>query len=401
MRQPPDTLDEQAATRAPARALASDSTHGQLAEVAWVALKLGCLAFGGPAAHIAMLHDEVVVRRRWLSEQEFLDLLGVTNLIPGPNSTEMVIHCSYRRAGWPGLVVGGTLFILPAALIVLALAWLYVRWGTLPQAIWLLDGVMPVIIAVVAQAIWTLGRSAVRRPVQIALAVAVFALYLWGIHELVLLAAAAATMLLIATLRRGRALALGLAPVGLAGLGALPTTAGVPVSLAQLFLTFLKIGAVLYGSGYVLLAFLRRDFVERLGWLTDRQLLDAIAVGQVTPGPVFTTATFVGYLVAGLPGAVLATIGIFLPAFVFVAAVRPFVPRLRRSPWTAPFLDGLNVAALALMAGVLWQIGRTVLVDPLSLLLALGALIALVRFRINSAWLVLAGGAIGILVQLP
>ncbi len=401
MREPPDTLDEQAATRAPARALASDSTHGQLAEVAWVALKLGCLAFGGPAAHIAMLHDEVVVRRRWLSEQEFLDLLGVTNLIPGPNSTEMVIHCSYRRAGWPGLVVGGTLFILPAALIVLALAWLYVRWGTLPQAIWLLDGVMPVIIAVVAQAIWTLGRSAVRRPVQIALAVAVFALYLWGIHELVLLAAAAATMLLIATLRRGRALALGLAPVGLAGLGALPTTAGVPVSLAQLFLTFLKIGAVLYGSGYVLLAFLRRDFVERLGWLTDRQLLDALAVGQVTPGPVFTTATFVGYLVAGLPGAVLATIGIFLPAFVFVAAVRPFVPRLRRSPWTAPFLDGLNVAALALMAGVLWQIGRTVLVDPLSLLLALGALIALVRFRINSAWLVLAGGAIGILVQLP
>ncbi len=399
MREPADTLDERAAKRAPAHALAPGSTRGQLAEVAWVALKLGCLAFGGPAAHIAMLHDEVVVRRRWLSEQEFLDLLGVTNLIPGPNSTEMVIHCSYRRAGWPGLVVGGTLFILPAALIVLALAWLYVRWGTLPQTIWLLDGVMPVIVAVVAQAIWTLGRSAVRRPVQIALAVAVFALYLWGIHELVLLAAAAATMLLIATLRRGRALALGLAPVGLAGLGSLPATAGAPVSLAQLFLTFLKIGSVLYGSGYVLLAFLRRDFVERLGWLTDRQLLDAIAVGQVTPGPVFTTATFVGYLVAGLPGAALATIGIFLPAFVFVAAVRPFVPRLRRSRWTAPFLDGLNVAALALMAGVLWQIGRTVLVDPLALLLALSALIALVRFRINSAWLVLAGGAIGILTH--
>ncbi|WP_416236599.1 chromate efflux transporter [Thermomicrobium sp. 4228-Ro] len=373
---------------------------GHLTEVALVALKLGCLAFGGPAAHIAMLREEVVVRRHWLSEQEFLDLLGITNLIPGPNSTEMVIQCSYRRAGWPGLLVGGILFIFPAAAIVLVLAWLYVRWGTVPAAIWLLEGVKPVLLAIIGQAIWSLGKLAIRRTIRIVLALLVFLLYLAGVHELLLLAGAALAMLVFRIGRR-RAESFALAPVGALATSTVPVgSASAPVSLLELFLTLLKIGSVLYGSGYVLLAFLRRDFVERLAWLTDQQLLDAIAVGQVTPGPVFTTATFIGYLVAGLPGALLATIAIFLPAFVFVAVVRPVAPRLRRSSWLASLLDGLNVAAVALMAGVLWELGRTAIGDPLSGFLAIGALVALLRFKVNSAWLIIAGGAIGVATRL-
>ncbi|MCM8750471.1 chromate efflux transporter [Thermomicrobiaceae bacterium CFH 74404] len=375
---------------------------GPLGEVAWVALKLGFTAFGGPAAHIAMLREEVVVRRRWLSEQYFLDLIGATNLIPGPNSTEMVIHCGYLRAGWRGLIAAGTLFITPAALMVLGLAWAYVRWGSTPEAGWLLYGIKPVIIAIVGQALWGLARAAVRSVFLATVGLAALVLYFLGINEIAILFGGALAVLLVHLARqwRGSSAAM-LLPLGGLPLPALSLAApAVPVSLLQLFLTFLKIGAVLYGSGYVLLAFLRRDFVERLGWLTDQQLLDAVAVGQFTPGPVFTTATFVGYLVAGWPGAVLATIGIFLPSFLFVAAIEPFVPRLRRSPWTAPLLDGVNVAAMALMAAVSWQLGREAIVDPLTAGLALIALVLLLRFKVNSAWLVLAGGAIGVVVRL-
>ncbi len=375
---------------------------GPLGEVAWVALKLGFTAFGGPAAHIAMLREEVVVRRRWLSEQYFLDLIGATNLIPGPNSTEMVIHCGYLRAGWRGLIAAGTLFITPAALMVLGLAWAYVRWGSTPEAGWLLYGIKPVIIAIVGQALWGLARAAVRSVFLATVGLAALVLYFLGINEIAILFGGALAVLLVHLARQWRGgSAAVLLPLGGLPLPALSLAApAVPVSLLQLFLTFLKIGAVLYGSGYVLLAFLRRDFVERLGWLTDQQLLDAVAVGQFTPGPVFTTATFVGYLVAGWPGAVLATIGIFLPSFLFVAAIEPFVPRLRRSPWTAPLLDGVNVAAVALMAAVSWQLGREAIVDPLTAGLALIALVLLLRFKVNSAWLVLAGGAIGVVVRL-
>ena len=375
---------------------------GPLGEVAWVALKLGFTAFGGPAAHIAMLREEVVVRRRWLSEQYFLDLIGATNLIPGPNSTEMVIHCGYLRAGWRGLIAAGTLFITPAALMVLGLAWAYVRWGSTPEAGWLLYGIKPVIIAIVGQALWGLARAAVRSVFLATVGLAALVLYFLGINEIAILFGGALAVLLVHLARQWRgSSAAVLLPLGGLPLPALSLAApAVPVSLLQLFLTFLKIGAVLYGSGYVLLAFLRRDFVERLGWLTDQQLLDAVAVGQFTPGPVFTTATFVGYLVAGLPGAVLATIGIFLPSFLFVAAIEPFVPRLRGSRWTAPLLDGVNVAAVALMAAVSWQLGREVIVDPLTAGLALIALVLLLRFKVNSAWLVLAGGAIGVVVRL-
>ncbi len=377
--------------------------RGTLAEVAQVALKLGFTAFGGPAAHIAMLREEVVTRRHWLSDEYFLDLVGATNLIPGPNSTEMVIHVGYLRAGWRGLIVAGACFILPAATIVLALAWAYVQYGSTPTGEALLYGIKPVVIAVIAQALWGLGRTAIKGPFLLAVGVAAAALYLLGFNELAILFGGALLVLIVraglGALPRSSSAAVAL-PFGVLPLPALPAlllqSAAVPVSLTTLFLTFLKIGAVLYGSGYVLLAFLRGDFVERLGWLTDQQLLDAVAVGQFTPGPVFTAATFVGYLVAGVPGAILATLGIFLPSFAFVALLHPLVPRLRRYPWTAALLDGVNVAALGLMAGVAWQLGRDAIVDPLTALLALGAAILLVRFRVNSAWLVLGGGAIGI-----
>jgi chromate transporter len=400
------------APAAEASATVAQRPPNALAEVAQVALKLGFTAFGGPAAHIAMLREEVVTRRKWLSDAYFLDLVGATNLIPGPNSTEMVIHVGYLRAGWRGLIVAGALFILPAAAMVLALAWAYVEYGSTPAGESLLYGIKPVVIAVVAQALWGLGRTAIKGPFLLAVGVAAAVLYLAGFNELAILFGGALLVLLVRAAQRalprppGAAAVLPFAALPLPALllqvqvQVQVQTAAVPVSLSTLFLTFLKIGAVLYGSGYVLLAFLRNDFVERLGWLTDQQLIDAVAVGQFTPGPVFTTATFVGYLVAGVPGAVLSTIGIFLPSFFFVALLHPLVPRLRRYPWTAALLDGVNVAAIGLMAGVAWQLGRDAIVDPLTALLALAAAVLLIRFRVNSAWLVLGGGVIGIVAML-
>jgi chromate transporter len=365
-------------------------------------LKLGLTAFGGPAAHIALMREEAVRRRKWLDDQRFLDLLGATNLIPGPNSTEMAIHLGYLRGGWPGLILGGVCFIVPAMLIVLGLAALYVAYGSAPAATWLLYGIKPVVLAVVLQALWGLGRTAVKGPLTGAVGAAVLALALLGVHELALLLAGGLAVMLVVNARRLRgaaALALplpGLLPAALGGLA--PAAAGF--SLLGLFLVFLKVGAVLYGSGYVLLAFLHADLVERLGWLSDRQLLDAIAIGQFTPGPVFTTATFIGYLLAGVPGALLATLAIFLPSFVFVALSYPLVPRLRASPWASALLDGVNVASLGLMAAVTLQLGRAALVDPLTIGLALLCLLALVRFNVNSAWLIAGGGAVGLLVSL-
>jgi len=380
--------------------------QGNLAEVAAVFLRLGILGFGGPAAHIAMMREEVVVRRRWLDEGRFLDLLSVTHLIPGPNSTELAIHLGYERAGWRGLVVAGSCFILPAALTVLALAHLYSTFGATPEANRFLYGVKPVILAIVARALWGLGRSMLGdregAPVRAALAAAVLVLYLTGVHELALLFGAA--LAYAAARRAGRTP--GAAVTSLSATGARPRLAAallaagsgaamVPYNPGTLFLTCLKIGSVLYGSGYVLLAFLRNDFVLRLGWLTDGQLLDAVAVGQVTPGPVFTTATFVGYLAGGWTGAAAATAGIFLPSFLFVAAIRPLADRLRHWPLTSDLLDGLNVTSLALMAGVTLQLARQALVDGPAVALFAGALVLLARARVNSAWLILAGAALG------
>ena len=366
----------------------------RLREVALLFLKLGFTAFGGPAAHIAMMHDETVKRRKWLTDQEFLDLVGATNLIPGPNSTEMAIHISYLRAGWVGLVAGGLCFILPAMLIVLALAWVYVRYGTTLQAEWLLYGVKPVVIAVIVQALWNLGQKAIKNSLSALVAATVIILYFLGVNEIALLFAGGVVVMGVMNFQRlkGRTLGMMLLPLGSAGLLA---QVAIPFSLPLLFFTFLKIGAVLYGSGYVLLAFLRADFVVRFGWLTDQQLIDAIALGQVTPGPVFTTATFIGFILGGVPGALLATLGIFLPSFLFVAVSNPVIPRLRNSAWVSGLLAGVNVGSLGLMAAVTWQLGRASLIDPLTIILALISFVLLMRFKVNSTWLIAGGALIG------
>jgi chromate transporter len=383
----------------------SDHDAHRLRAVVALSFKLGVTSFGGPAAHIAMLRDEVVARRTWLTEQHFLDLLGVTNLIPGPNSTEMVMHVGHNRAGWRGLVLAGSAFILPAATITLVFAWLYDRYGTTARGEWLLDGIKPVIIAVVAQALWNLGRTAIKDLTGAAVALGIVALYLAGANEIVLLFGGAlvsvGTRRVVQQLRQSATAAYGLAPGGLSVLAALIAVAAgasVPYSPLRLFLTFLKIGAVLYGSGYVLVAFLRNDFVVRYGWLTEQQVLDAIAVGQVTPGPVFTTATFVGYLAGGVTGAALATIGIFLPAFVFVAIIGRHVSQLRQRPILGRLLDGVNVAAIGLMAAVTITLGRDAIVDLPTAAIALVAAYLLIQHKVNSAWLVLLGGVAGLLL---
>ena len=363
-------------------------------------LRLGATAFGGPAAHIALMEDEVVRRRRWMTKDEFLDLLGATNLIPGPNSTELAIHIGHRQAGWPGLLVAGSSFILPAVLIVTAFAWAYVRYGSLPQVAGLLYGVKPVIIVIVLQALWTLGRAAIKTKWLALVAVGGVALTLAGVHELLILFGAgvivAAGQLIARQIKSGgHNSLLAFSTPSLALFLQASPAAAASFGLWPLFLFFLKVGSVLYGSGYVLLAFIRSDLVERWHWLTETQLLDAIAVGQVTPGPVFTTATFIGYVLGGTRGALVATVGIFLPAFVFVAASGPLVPRIRRSPIAGAFLDGVNVAALALMAVVTYQLGRAALIDVKTILFALVSAILLFWFRINSAWLIVAGAILG------
>ncbi len=372
----------------------------RLLEVMGLFLKLGFTAFGGPAAHIGLMHNEVVQRRKWLSDQHFLDLLGATNLIPGPNSTEMAIHIGFTRAGWAGLLAGGFCFLLPAALMVLGLAWLYVRYGSMPQAEWLLYGIKPVMIAIIGQALWNLGGKAIKNGGLALLGIAVLTLYFLGINEIGLLFGGGIVYLAFANLKRmqkQKAAGLWIAPLaGLSGLIS-PAAGTVPFSLPLLFLTFLKIGAILYGSGYVLLAFLHADFVVRHGWLTDQQLIDAIAIGQLTPGPLFTSATFIGYLLAGIPGAALATLGIFLPSFVFVAISNPLIPRIRNSIWVSSLLDGVNVASLGLMAAVTFQLGHASLTDLPTLAIALVSLALLIRYRVNSTWLILGGALIGLI----
>jgi chromate transporter len=369
-----------------------------LREVALLFLRLGTIGFGGPAAHSAMMHDEVVKRRKWLDEERFLDLIGATNLIPGPNSTEMAIHLGYLRAGWGGLILGGACFILPAMLIVTLLAWVYKTYGSTPQVGSLLYGVKPVVIAIVIQALLSLGRKAIRTKFSALVGAITIVLYLLGVNPLVLLLGGGVVVMLIANISRLRQISL---PAVLPWLPfALATQAAEPFNLAALFFVFLKIGAVLYGSGYVLLAFLQADLVDRYGWLTQQQLLDAIAIGQSTPGPVFTTATFIGYLLGDLPGALVATLGIFLPSFIFVAMSNPLIPRLRESLWFGALLDGVNATSLGLMAAVTLQLGQAAFVDPLTVLLGLAAILLLLRWKVNSTWLIAGGAAIGLLSSL-
>ncbi len=374
------------------------ATRTRLRELAALFLRLGLTAFGGPAAHIAMMEDEVVRRRKWLTPEEFLDLVGATNLIPGPNSTELAIHIGQRRAGITGLVVAGACFIVPAALLTLGFAWAYVRFGKLPEASRILYGVKPVILAVVLQALLGLGRSALKTKRLVAIGVAAAIAALLRVDELLVLVAAGA----LAALASGPLPSSTSASATLVGGGAWLAATEAPQALASassIFLVFAKIGSVLFGSGYVLLAFLRESLVRERHWMTEAQLMDAVAVGQLTPGPVFTTATFAGYVMDGGPGALAATIGIFLPAFVFVALSGLIVPRLRRERRAGAFLDGVNVASLALMAVVTIDLGRASLVDVPSALLALASAALLVRSKVSSSWLVVGGAVIGTLVR--
>ncbi|MBF2079665.1 MAG: chromate transporter [Synechococcales cyanobacterium T60_A2020_003] len=378
--------------------LAPSEQRDRLKDLAVVFSKLGAIAFGGPAAHIAMIDDEVVQKRRWMSHSRLMDLLGVTNLIPGPNSTELAIHIGYEYGGWRGLLVAGTCFILPAMLIVWLLAFLYMRYQALPQVEWLLYGIKPVVIAIVVQALWKLGKKAIKDGPTTLAAIAVIVAFFMGVHELLLLLVAGLGVMVVKNLACGRSLSALLLPTSgiLAQASTATPMAATTPGVFNIFLFFLKIGAVLYGSGYVLLAFLQRDVVERSQWLTSQQLLDAVAIGQVTPGPVFTTATFVGYLLGGNLGAIAATVGIFLPAFVLIWVVNPWVSKLRSSVWASGFLDGVNAATLGLMVIVTYTLTKTALIDPFTIVVALLSAIAVFRFKVNSAWLVIAGGLVGL-----
>jgi chromate transporter len=358
--------------------------------------RLSATAFGGPAAHIALMHRELVEQRRWLTDAEFLDLVGASNVIPGPTSTEVALYTGRRHGGIAGLLAAGLGFVVPAALIVGVLAWFYARYGTKPAANDVLTGVKPVVLAVVSVAVVRLGRTALTSPLLIGIGAGVLVAYLAGLNEPVLLLAASAVAA-SARLWPGH-LSAGGSLVALFALPAVTATAD-SADLPRLFVVFLKIGALLFGSGYVLLAFLQRDVVETYGWLTEGQVLDAIAIGQVTPGPLFTTATFIGYLLHGVAGAAVATVAIFLPAFVMTAVLEPLIAKLRNTPATAAALDGLNAAAVALMVGVTWFLGQDAVTGGPTALLAAGALIALLRWKVNPVWLMAAGAAVGLLLR--
>ncbi len=357
-------------------------------------LKLGTLGFGGPAAHIAMMEEEVVNRRHWLSRERFLDLVGATSLIPGPNSTEMAMQVGYVRAGFAGLALGGLSFLLPAVLITGALAWFYRRYGALPAVEPFLYGVRPVILAILCVAVWRLTRSAGKQSRLLLLGALVAVGMVLGVNEIQLLVLGGAVGLAWhgLTAKTGA----GVAPLMLLGPALFDPVRPTIMAVA---IFFLKVGSALFGSGYVLIAFLQGELVDQRRWLTDQQLLDAVAAGQFTPGPVLSTATFVGYLIGGLPAAAVATGAIFLPSFIFVAALAPLVPRLRTRAWTSALLDAVNISSVGLMAGVSWVLARATLVDGPSAGIALAAGAAGLAWKLNPAWLVLAGGAAGYVVQ--
>lgn len=374
----------------------------RLRELAILFFRLGLTAFGGPAAHIGMMEDEVVTRRQWLSRQHFLDLVGATSLIPGPNSTEMTMHIGYERAGWRGLAVAGSLFILPAAVLTGTLAWLYVQFGTLPAVEPLLVGIKPAVIGIIVTAVYRLGLKAVKNWQTAVVGLGVLTAVLFGVDEVIalLVGGVLGTLLLRAIASSAAMLLLPLLPGRTTSLFWQAEGGETAVSLWNLGAFFLKIGAILYGSGYVLVAYLEGGLVDQLGWLTQAELLDAIAIGQFTPGPVLTTATFVGYLIAGVPGAIVATLGIFLPSFLFVLLLNPLIPKMRQSVWLSAFLDAVNVAAVGLMVAVLFNLGRQTFTNWQSVVIAALALAASIRFKVNSAWIVLGGAVLGYLLSL-
>lgn len=382
------------------------SLASRLRDLAFLFLKLGTISFGGPAAHIALIEEEIVRKRNWVTRQQFLDMLGAANLIPGPTSTQMAINTGFVRAGWVGLCVAGASFILPAALITGAFAWAYVRFGSLHQAVSVLAGIKPAVVAVIAIAIWRLGRTVIKDIGLAALGALSLAAFFFGLNPIIILLGGGALGMLarrtvrpiaasssfMALIRRGL-------PPSFRFVGATAAfVAGnviIRPSTVRIGLFFLKVGAVLYGGGYVLLAFLEHGLVQQHAWLTQRQLLDAVAIGQFTPGPVLSTATFIGYILGGVPGAAVATVGIFLPSFFYVALLAPILFHLRKSPWIAAFLDAVNVSAVSLMVGVTFRLGVDALRGWPSWVIAVLSLTVLVRWKVSPAWIVLGGGIVG------
>jgi chromate transporter len=372
-----------------------------LSELALVFLKLGIIAFGGPAAHIALMEDEFVRKRHWITEEDFLDRLAAANLIPGPSSTEVAIFIGHSLRGWPGLIVAGCCFIFPAAVLVTLIAAAYVRFGALPQVEGILRAIKPAVIAIIIQALWSLAKTASKTTTIVLIGLLSTVLNFVGVGPLVVVVFAGASSGAIWWVRKGRRNPIALCWIGLSNAflpatnGAAAISGAAPISLGRLFLSFLKIGSVVFGSGYVLLSFLRAEFVDHLHWLTEKQLIDSVAVGQFTPGPVFTTATFIGYVLGGLRGAVLATLGIFAPGFILVAASGPLIPKIRRSPMAGAILDGVVIGSLALMAVVAWQLGKASVTDWLTLSILVVSIISIFRVRLNSAWVVLGAAIVG------
>lgn len=386
--------------------VSQSSRSSRLRELASLFLKLGTISFGGPAAHIALIEAEIVRRRQWVTKQQFLDMLGAANLIPGPTSTEMAINVGFVRAGWMGLCVAGISFVVPAALITGAFAWAYVRFGGLPQAASVLAGIKPAVVAVIAIAIGRLGKTAVKDVgLGLLAAVSLAAFFLRVNPILILLGGGLIEMLTRRVVESVRATAVLLVPTAFPfrtafSAAAVAGTLVARPSLGGIALFFLKVGAVLYGGGYVLLAFLEEGLVQQHAWLTRQQLLDAVAIGQFTPGPVLSTATFIGYILGGVPGAAVATAGIFLPSFFYVALLAPVLFRLRQSQWIAAFLDSVNVCAVALMCGVTLLLAVDALRGWSSWVIAAASLAVLLRWKISPAWIVLGGGIAGLLFMM-
>lgn len=377
-----------------------DRSWKSLLDVAGLFLKLGTISFGGPAAHVALMEQEIVRKRGWLDCDHFLDLLAATNLVPGPNATEMAIHIGYVRAGWPGLIAAGSAFILPAFLISLALSWIYVRFGALPEGQALFYGINPVVMAIILVATFRLGKTALKGKVQVLLGVLAFGAALLGVNEVLILLGSGVLGIFLYALpgwlkkRPSMAMVLPLIPL----IYTVPKSwAWLDNQMVLLGLFFLKVGSLLFGSGMVLFAFIQRDVVSRYGWLTQQQLIDAIAVGQMTPGPVLSSATFIGYLVSGWPGALVATVAVFLPSFIIVSLMGPFIPRLRQSRIAQAFLKGVNAAVVALILTVSLVLFRSAIIDVWTVIILVAGLFILLRTKVDSFWLVLGGAAVGLI----
>lgn len=375
-------------------------TKGNLKEVATVFFKLGLIAFGGPAAHVAMMEDEVVTKRKWMTREHFLDLMGATNLIPGPNSTEMTMHCGHERAGWKGLFVAGFSFIFPAVVFTTILAYLYVTYGELPQIEPFLYGIKPAVIAIILSAVYKLGKKALKNWQLAVIGIATVVASICGINEITIILAGGLIGLLWFGVPKVVDKKLNVfTPFFLLSSGVILTKT---ITNAKLFFVFLKVGAILFGSGYVLVAYLDAELVEKLEWLTKSELIDAIAIGQFTPGPVLSTASFVGYQINGIWGALVATLGIFLPSFIFVLVLNPIVPKLRKSKLASGFLDAVNISAVGIMIGVTYHLSKEILINWQSITIAIVSMVLVFYYRkLNAFWIVIIGAVLGyILYQL-